>query len=106
MNASEEAARRILERGSEKRPSRVSGATGEYARLRELVLDIDELDDDQLEELERLSEKKRAGTLGGHAERVVRDRRSTAGEREDESPARSSSSAKTASELAAESVRF
>lgn len=107
MNASEQAAARILGSTTDDvRPSHTRPATGDYARLREYVLDRDDLTAEEEADFADLVAKRREGTLEGSPERVARKRQSTAGEREDESPARGRSAhePKSASELAAERV--
>lgn len=83
---------------ADERPLETRGATGEYARLRELVAK-DDLSDAETEEFHTLAEKRRAGTLEGSPARSVRKRPSVAGERED--GVSTSSTPKTASAAAA-----
>lgn len=102
--ASEQAAAFLAAKtaGGEREGER-QGATGEYARLRDLI-EKDDLTDDESAEFSSLAEKRRAGTLEGRPRRTVYKRQSVAGERSDESnmPA---SKPKTASEQAAAFLR-
>lgn len=86
------------ERAGERR-----GASGDYARLRDLI-EKDELTDDETGEFESLAEKRRSGTLAGSPTRTVYKRKSIAGEREDESD-RGRPKPKSASEAAAAILR-
>lgn len=74
---------------SGQRVSERQGATGEYARLRDLI-EKDDLTDDESAEFDTLAEKRRAGTLEGRPRREVFKRRSVAGEREAEREGRPS----------------
>ncbi|QYF98273.1 hypothetical protein [Microbacterium sp. PAMC21962] len=104
MNASEAAAAHMLATPGTDRPE-TREATGDYARLREYVLDRDDLTADEEADFADLVAKRRAGTLEGAPARVVRKRQSVAGERQhDDDSSGSSKPEKTASELAAERV--
>lgn len=104
MNASEAAAARVVGKTGDDRPE-AREATGDYARLREYVLDRDDLTPDEEADFADLVAKRRAGTLEGSPSRVVRKRQSIAGERQhDDDSSASSKPAKSASELAAEQV--
>lgn len=107
--ASEAAAARLLGNATgNDHPMNTRPATGERARLAELIDRDDDLNDDESAEFDELASKWRAGKLAGSPERVVRQRRSVAGEREDESAASGrhrTDAPKTASEQAAASVK-
>lgn len=80
-------------------------ATGEYARLRELLIDRDTLDDDEAEELADLAGKWRAGTIEGRPKRTVRKRESVAGDGDRDGKGRERTTPQTASEAAAARLR-
>ncbi|MEV8265846.1 hypothetical protein AB0P00_17045 [Microbacterium sp. NPDC077057] len=87
--ASEQAASFLSSKpAGDKRESERQGATGEYARLRDLI-EKDDLNDDESAEFDALAEKRRAGTLEGRARRTVYKRQSIAGERDAEREGRS-----------------
>lgn len=106
MNASEAAAAQILGRtGDDRRPVETRPASGDYARLREYVLDRDELTEEEEADFADLVARKRAGTLEGSPARNVRKRQSTAGESDRNGDAgRKTDPPKTASEIAAAGV--
>lgn len=79
------------------RPSATRGATGDYARLADL-LTKDDLSDAETDEFNALAEKRRAGTLDGTPRRTVLKRQSVGGERELDLPDKAP---KTASDIAA-----
>lgn len=58
------------------------GETGDYARLRELLLDKGDLTDDEQAEFDELAAKRRAGTLSGSPARTTFKRESVGGERD------------------------
>lgn len=78
--ASEKAAAFLTENTDERPTGERRDASGEYARLRDLILQ-DELTDDESAEFAELAKKRRAGTLTGSPTRTVFKRPSTAGER-------------------------
>jgi hypothetical protein len=81
--ASEKAAAFLMGNSTgDERPGTQRPATGEYARLRELVLSDDDLSDDDMEEMRELNAKYRAGTITGSPARTAYKRQSVAGERE------------------------
>ncbi|KJL25934.1 hypothetical protein RN51_00441 [Microbacterium oxydans] len=96
--ASEQAAAFLAAKTADgEREGERQGATGEYARLRDLI-EKDDLTDDESAEFSSLAEKRRAGTLEGRPRRTVYKRQSVAGERsEDGRP----TTAPTASDQAA-----
>lgn len=100
--ASEEAAAFLAGSTSGERPLETRGATGEYARLRELVLADGDHTEDEAAEYDELIAKRRAGTLTGNPPRTIRKRPSVAGDRGDEYAAKAP---KTASEIAAAQLR-
>lgn len=99
--ASEKAAAALLARSGSNPASEVRPATGERARLLELIERDEPLTDDESEEFAELAKKSRAGTLSGSPERTVRKRPSVAGDRVGRE---SVSSPATASETAAHAI--
>lgn len=100
--ASEQAAAFLAAKTADRQGER-QGATGDYARLRDLI-EKDELSDDESEEFIELADKRRAGTLEGRPQRTTYKRPSVAGERADESTT-PATKPKTASEQAANFLR-
>lgn len=80
-SASEKAAAHLLGNGGEQSEGTRRGATGEYARLSELLLSDRKLTADEREEFQELAARHREGTLTGSPARVTRKRESVAGER-------------------------
>lgn len=99
MTTASEQAGAFLTGGAHERTAERRAASGDYARLRDLI-EKDELTDDESDEFESLADKRRSGTLAGSPTRKVVKRQSVAGEREDESD-RAKPSPKSASEQAA-----
>lgn len=81
-SASEKAAAFLMGDTTNARVGTLRGATGDHARLRELVLDKGDLTEDEQAEFEELVAKRRAGTLSGSPARVTHKRESVGGERE------------------------
>lgn len=79
------------------RPAATRGATGDYARLADL-LSKDDLSDAENDEFNTLAEKRRTGKLDGSPRRVVFKRESVGGERGEDHPGKAP---KTASDVAA-----
>lgn len=96
--ASEQAAAYLATKIDGEREGERQGATGEYARLRDLI-EQDDLTDDESAEFSSLAEKRRAGTLEGRPRRTVYKRQSIAGERDESGM--SATKPKSASEQAA-----
>lgn len=103
--ASEQAAAFLTGAASGDRPGETRGATGDYARLRELLIEKDELTDDEAAELVELSDKRRSGALTGRPKTVVYKRQSVAGESDRDGDRGAPPSARTASEKAANFLR-
>lgn len=103
MTASDEAAR-FLNGRAPADPGERRAATGERARLRDLLL-RDRLDDDETAELEELSKKFRDGDLEGRPPRTVRRRQSVAGDGDRDGGGRGRATPPTASQRAAEQLR-
>lgn len=99
-SASEKAAAFLMgNTTNDERPGTQRAATGDYARLRELVLSDDDFSDDEQAEYDELITKRRAGTLAGSPARTTFKRQSVGGERpgDNEGDGRAP---KTASEIA------
>lgn len=103
MSTASEQAAAFLATKSDERQGERQGATGDYARLRDLI-EKDELTDDESDEFAALADKRRTGTLEGRPQRTTYKRPSVAGERSDES-ATPVTKPKTASEQAASFLR-
>lgn len=96
--ASKDAAAFLTEAASgDEREGQRRGATGDYARLADL-LGKDDLSAEESDEFDALAAKRRAGTLEGNPRRTVFKRKSVAGERGEDHPAKTP---KTASDIAA-----
>jgi len=104
--ASEQAAAFLAGTPKDEAPGVERPATGEFARLRELLGQEDEWTDDEADEFADLVAKRRAGTLEGAPKRTVRKRDSVAGDGDRDGAAYADrSKPATASEKAAAFLR-
>ena len=108
MTTASEQAAAFLGHGSgtkDETPGVERPATGGFARLRELLVDRDTLDDDEADELADLAGKWRAGELEGRPKRTVRKRESVAGDGDRDGKGRERTTPETASDKAAAILR-
>ncbi|HCU77956.1 MAG TPA: hypothetical protein DGU37_05530 [Microbacterium sp.] len=105
MSTASEQAAAFLAGTKDEAPGVERPATGEFARLRELLGQEDEWTDDEADEFADLAAKRRAGTLDGAPKRTVRKRASVAGERDRDGRGREREIPATASEKAAAFLR-
>ena len=106
MSTASEQAAAFLAGTKDEAPGVERPATGEFARLRELLGKDGDFTDDEADEFADLAAKRRAGTLEGAPKRTVRKRDSVAGERDRDGKGRErESKPETASEKAAAFLR-
>ncbi len=105
MSTASEQAAAFLAGTKDEAPGVERPATGEFARLRELLGQEDEWTDDEADEFADLVAKRRAGTLEGAPKRTVRKRDSVAGERDRDGKGREREMPESASARAAAILR-